>query len=84
MPRPTAGGASAQLRYERVEGVGGLTSLLAESDTAERQRVYRSAGVHLRLHRSEEGERVTASLRAGLLVSEGDSNLLRWVATQST
>jgi hypothetical protein len=39
---------------------------LAKADSAERQQVYRAAGVHLRYQRSEEGERVTASLRVGL------------------
>ncbi len=52
--------------HELLEGVGGLTTLLAHSDTAERQRVYRAAGVCLRYHRSEEGEKVIASLRVGL------------------
>jgi len=49
-----------------LEGVGGLTALLANSNSAERQQVYRAAGVHLRYQRSEEGERITASLRVGL------------------
>jgi hypothetical protein len=40
--------------------------MLAKADSAERQQVYRAAGVHLRYQRSEEGERVTASLRVGL------------------
>jgi hypothetical protein len=43
-----------------------VTTVLATSDTAERQLVYRAAGVHLRYHRSEEGEKVTAALRVGL------------------
>ncbi len=49
--------------HRLLEGVGGLTPLLAEADTNERQRVYRAAGVHLRYQRSAEGEKVTASLR---------------------
>ena len=49
-----------------LKGVGGLTALLVKSDAAERQHVYRAAGVHLRYQRSEEGEKVTASLRVGL------------------
>lgn len=61
-----SGELSGPLVHELLEGVGGLTTLLATSDTAERQLVYRSAGVHLRYHRSEEGEKVTASLRVGL------------------
>jgi hypothetical protein len=40
--------------------------VLATSSTAQRQHVYRAAGVHLRYHRSEEGEKVTAALRVGL------------------
>jgi tripartite-type tricarboxylate transporter receptor subunit TctC len=46
--------------------VGGLTTQLGTSDTAEHQHVSRAAGVHLRYHRSEGGEKVTAALRAGL------------------
>ena len=61
-----SGELSGPLVHELLEGVGGLTTLLATSDTAERQLVYRAAGVHLRYHRSEEGEKVTASLRVGL------------------
>jgi hypothetical protein len=49
-----------------LQGIGGLTTLLAHSDTAERQRVYRAAGVCLRYQRSKEGEKVIASLRVGL------------------
>ena len=45
------------------EASAGLTSLLAEVDTNERQRVYRAAGVHLRYQRSTERETVTASFR---------------------
>ncbi|HEY6319384.1 MAG TPA: hypothetical protein VI462_16055, partial [Acidimicrobiia bacterium] len=33
--------------HRLLVGVGGLTALLAEADTNERQRVYRAAGVHL-------------------------------------
>ncbi|MGH9071403.1 MAG: hypothetical protein ACRDX8_09650 [Acidimicrobiales bacterium] len=59
-----------QLSSEQVYGLlgnlGGLTTLLAESDTQERQRVYRSAGVHLRYERTDLGEKVTACLRVGL------------------
>jgi hypothetical protein len=62
---PGAGELSERQLRELLEGVGGLTALLAHSDTAERQRVYRAAGVHLRYQRSEEGERITASLRVG-------------------
>lgn len=40
----------------------GITALVAESDTRERQRVYRSAGVHLRYERTDMGEKVTACL----------------------
>jgi hypothetical protein len=40
--------------------------MLEKADSAERQQVYRAAGVHLRYQRSEEGERITASLRVGL------------------
>jgi site-specific DNA recombinase len=61
-----SGDLSGPLVCELLESVGGLTALLASSDTAERQRVYRAAGVHLRYHRSEEGEKITASLRVGL------------------
>jgi site-specific DNA recombinase len=57
---------SEQLLRELLEGVGGLTSMLAKADSAERQEVYRAAGMHLRYQRSEEGERITASLRVGL------------------
>jgi site-specific DNA recombinase len=49
--------------HRLLEGVGGLTTLLAEADTNERQRVYRAAGIHLRYQRSAEGEKITASLR---------------------
>jgi DNA invertase Pin-like site-specific DNA recombinase len=49
--------------YGLLEGIGGLTQLLAESDTDGRQRVYRSAGVHLCYERTSDGEKVTASLR---------------------
>jgi hypothetical protein len=49
-----------------LEGVGGLTTVLAHSDAAERQRVYRAAGVCLRYQRSEEPEKVIASLRVWL------------------
>jgi site-specific DNA recombinase len=62
----SAGELSEQQLRELLEGVGGLTALLANSNSAERQRVYRAAGVHLRYQRSEEGERITASLRVGL------------------
>ena len=62
----SSGELSGPLVHELLEGVGGLTAVLATSDTAERQLVYRAAGVHLRYHRSEEGEKVTASLRVGL------------------
>ena len=61
-----AGELSEQQLRELLEGVGGLTALLANSNSAERQQVYRAAGVHLRYQRSEEGERITASLRVGL------------------
>jgi site-specific DNA recombinase len=49
--------------HRLLEGVGGLTTLLAEADTNERQRVYRAAGIYLRYQRSAEGEKITASLR---------------------
>jgi site-specific DNA recombinase len=62
----SAGELSEQQLRELLEGVGGLTALLANSNSAERQHVYRAAGVHLRYQRSEEGERITASLRVGL------------------
>ncbi len=52
--------------YGLLESVGGLTVLLAEADTKIRQRVYRSAGVHLRYQRTERGEKITACLRVGL------------------
>ncbi len=52
--------------YGLLESVGGLTVLLAEADTKIRQRVYRSAGVHLRYQRTEKGEKITACLRVGL------------------
>ena len=61
-----AGELTEQELRELLEGVGGLTAMLAKADSAERQQVYRAAGVHLRYQRSEEGERVTASLRVGL------------------
>jgi len=61
-----AGDLSEQALRELLEGVGGLTAMLAKADSAERQQVYRAAGVHLRYQRSEEGELVTASLRVGL------------------
>jgi len=75
-----SGELSGPLVHELLEGVGGLTALLTESDTAERQRVYRAAGVHLRYQRTEEGEKVTASLHVGLFrvgggVSEGGLGL---------
>jgi hypothetical protein len=60
------GELSEQQLHELLEGVGGLTALLANSNSAERQQVYRAASVHLRHQRSEEGERITASLRVGL------------------
>jgi hypothetical protein len=52
--------------HELLDSLGGLTALLADSGTAERQRVYRAAGVCLRYQRSAEGEKITASLRVGL------------------
>jgi site-specific DNA recombinase len=61
-----SGELSGPLVHELLEGVAGLTAVLATSSTAQRQRVYRAAGVHLRYHRSEEGEKVTAALRVGL------------------
>jgi len=61
-----SGELSGPLVHELLEGVGGLTAVLATSRTAQRQHVYRAAGVHLRYHRSEEGEKVTAALRVGL------------------
>jgi hypothetical protein len=61
-----SGEMSGPLVHELLEGVGGLTAVLATSDTTERQLVYRAAGLHLRYHRSEEGEKVTVSLRVGL------------------
>jgi hypothetical protein len=61
-----AGELSEEQLRELLEEVGGLTALLANSNSTERQQVYRAAGVHLRYHRSEEGERITASLRVGL------------------
>jgi hypothetical protein len=60
------GELSEQMLRELLEGVRGLTALLADSTSAERQRVYRAPGVHLRYQRSEEGERVTASLYSGV------------------
>jgi hypothetical protein len=51
---------------ELLEDVGGLTAMLATAGGAERQQVYRTASVHLRYQRSEEGGRVTAFLRVGL------------------
>ncbi|MGH9070860.1 MAG: hypothetical protein ACRDX8_06775 [Acidimicrobiales bacterium] len=63
-PRPS------QLGRVHVYGllaiVGGLTGLLAEANTQESQRVYRSAGVHLRYERTGVGKKVTACLRVGL------------------
>ena len=61
-----SGELSGQLVHELLKGVGGLTAVLATSDAAQRQVVYRAAGVHLRYHRSEEGEKITAALRVGL------------------
>jgi len=61
-----SGELSGPLMHELLEGVGGLTAVLATSTTLQRQHVYRAAGVHLRYHRSEEGEKVTAALRVGL------------------
>ena len=49
--------------HRLLRGVGGLAALLAEADTSERQRVYHTAGVHLRYQRSAKGEKITASLR---------------------
>lgn len=43
-----AGELSEQQLRELLGGVGGLTTLLANSKSAERQQVYRAAGVHLR------------------------------------
>jgi len=41
--------------------------------------VYRAAGVHLRYHRSEEGEKVTAALRVGLFrVGGGNESESDW------
>jgi hypothetical protein len=61
-----AGELSEQQLRELLEGVGGLSALLANSNSAERQQVYRAAGVNLRYQRSEEVERITASLRRGV------------------
>jgi site-specific DNA recombinase len=52
--------------YGLLESVGGLAALLREADTEIRQRVYRSAGVHLRYQRTEMGEKIIACLRVGL------------------
>jgi len=52
--------------YGLLGSVGAPTALLAEAYTTVRQRVYRSAGVHLRYQRTERGEKVTACLRVGL------------------
>jgi hypothetical protein len=62
-----SGELSGLLVHELLEGVGRLTTVLAASDTAERQRVYRAVGVHLRDHRTEEGEKITAALRVGMV-----------------
>ena len=43
-----AGELSEQQLRELLGGVGGLTTLLANSKSAERQQVYRAAGLHLR------------------------------------
>jgi hypothetical protein len=61
-----AGELSERQLRELLEGVGELTAMLAKAGSAERQHVYDAAGVHLRYQRSEEGERITASLRVGL------------------
>jgi hypothetical protein len=37
------------MNSNHFQGVGGLRSLLATSDTAGRQHVYRAADVHLRI-----------------------------------
>jgi hypothetical protein len=68
-----SGELSGQLVHELLEGVGGLTTGLATSDTAERQHVYRAAGVHLRYHRSEEGEKVRHPARGIVSCRRGDS-----------
>jgi site-specific DNA recombinase len=59
--------------YGLLKSVGGLTALLGEADTEVRQRVYRSAGVHLRYQRTEKGEKITACLRVGLFRVGGPS-----------
>jgi hypothetical protein len=74
-----SGDLSGPLVHELLEGVGGLTAVLATSSTAQRQHVYRAAGVHLRYHRSEEGEKVTAALRVGLFrVGGGNESESDW------
>jgi hypothetical protein len=65
-----SGELSGPLVHELLDGVGRLTTVLATSDTAERQLVYRAAGVHLRYHRSEEGERSRQPCAWGCFVSE--------------
>ena len=53
-----AGDLSEQQLRDLPEGVDCLTALLANSSSAERQQVYRAAGVHLRCH---EGKKTNGS-----------------------
>jgi site-specific DNA recombinase len=63
---------TSQEIYDLLEEVSGLASLLAEADTEDRRHVYQAAGVNLRYQRTENGEKITASLRVGFSrVGEG-------------
>ena len=80
-----SGELSGPLVHELLEGVGGLTTLLghvrhrmnASSCTARRACTFAITA-------AKKVRRSRHLCAWGCFVSEGDSNLLRWAATQST